>query len=142
MLLSIGNVRSTTRLNFSWTGSWANAADAAPHARETKTHIRAFIMIDLHAVAVAKASAEVRLGDTHGVAVKAGWMTAGAAANAATNRPSMLLRSILVPPYCPPGFRMHHFIRHGYADSAPPGDGGRLPSINRSSYLRAGDPGD
>lgn len=30
MLLSIGNVRSTTRLNFSCTGSWAEATDVAP----------------------------------------------------------------------------------------------------------------
>ena len=47
MLLSIGNVRSTTRLKFNWTGAWANATDAVPNARESKTSIRAFIMIVL-----------------------------------------------------------------------------------------------
>jgi hypothetical protein len=47
MLLSIGNVRSTTRLKFNWTGAWANATDAVPNARKSKTSIRAFIMIVL-----------------------------------------------------------------------------------------------
>jgi len=50
MLLSIGNVKSTTRLNFSWTDSWAKATDAVPNARESKTSIRAFIMIVLPTV--------------------------------------------------------------------------------------------
>src|SRR5262249_60701216 len=47
MLLSIGSVRSTTRLNLSWTASCAAATDAMPHARETRTSVRAIIMVDL-----------------------------------------------------------------------------------------------
>src|SRR3954471_4678028 len=50
MLLSIGNVRSTTRLNFNCTGAWAKATDAVPNARESTTSIRAFIMIGLPTV--------------------------------------------------------------------------------------------
>ena len=50
MLLSIGNDRSTTRLNFNSTGAWAKATDAVPNARESKTSIRAFIMIVLPTV--------------------------------------------------------------------------------------------
>ena len=50
MLLSIGNVRSTTRLNFNSTGAWAKATDAVPNARDSKASIRAFIMIVLPTV--------------------------------------------------------------------------------------------
>jgi hypothetical protein len=47
MLLSIGNVKSTTLLNFSWTDSWAKAIVGVPNASESKTSIRAVIMIVL-----------------------------------------------------------------------------------------------
>ena len=49
MLLSIGNVRSTTRLNFSWTGAWANAVDAVPRMPRAKDEDEslAFIIADL-----------------------------------------------------------------------------------------------
>src|SRR6266851_8808316 len=50
MLLSIGNVRSTTRVNFNWTGAWANAAEAVPmmpSARDRTTPLLAFIIVDL-----------------------------------------------------------------------------------------------
>src|ERR1700694_2213597 len=64
MLLSIGIVRSTTRLNLSWTGCCANATEAAANASETKTSIRAFIMLDLppcwrHAPFLSKLSASI-----------------------------------------------------------------------------------
>src|SRR5262249_26025456 len=47
MLLSIGKVRSTTRLNLSWTASCAAATDAVADTRDTRTSVRAFIMVDL-----------------------------------------------------------------------------------------------
>src|SRR6266702_2273483 len=48
MLLSIGNVRSTTRVNFSLTGAWANPVEAVPmmpSAKDSKTNRLAFIII-------------------------------------------------------------------------------------------------
>src|SRR5712691_4997248 len=48
MLLSIGNVRSTTRVNFSWTGAWANPVEAVPmmpSAKDSKTNRLACIII-------------------------------------------------------------------------------------------------
>jgi hypothetical protein len=47
MLLSIGTVRSTTRLNFSCTGSCADAIDAAPSAKDSRTSIFPFIICSL-----------------------------------------------------------------------------------------------
>src|SRR6266550_3880641 len=47
MLVSIGNVRSTTRLNFSGTACCANAVDTVPRARASKPNVRAFIIVDL-----------------------------------------------------------------------------------------------
>src|SRR6266850_6803539 len=61
MLVSIGNVRSTTRLNFSVTACCANAADAVPKARASKTNVRAFIIVDLLAF-LSEISTERHLG--------------------------------------------------------------------------------
>src|SRR5215467_14384515 len=47
MLLSIGNVRSTTRLNFTCAGSCAEAADAMPTAKDSRTNVFRFIICSL-----------------------------------------------------------------------------------------------
>ena len=50
MLLSIGNVRSTTRLNLSCTGAWAPATAAIPtmpSAKKSKAKFFAFIIAAL-----------------------------------------------------------------------------------------------
>jgi hypothetical protein len=47
MLLSIGSVKSTTRLNFNSIGACASAADAVASASEAKTTIRAFVIVVL-----------------------------------------------------------------------------------------------